>query len=739
MQSPTAHHPTQSSALRGFFAGLVTVGFLGVALLPARLGRALVGHGEAVDRVENALAGTLLDLSGIVYLLTPMVALLALGLPLVLRPLRGARWQQLSGPLLTLPLGFGLWVLTVVVQEVKSERGSFPTMFDLAEGGSNAAFVEGSVGFLKYARIWQPAVVGVVLLGAAMVWLRRRHDRRVLPWKPWAAGLASGLFLATVVALAGAKAQASVNRFSPAALGDPLTGLVESSFDLLRHQGPATPRELVLTAELPPKLAATGAQLVGWPPSKGGCSPHPYRRPLDPEDEPVTPDPRGRALLEALERLSSLLVSGSDAPLALFQLSLEGFRADDVHALNQAASPLIAPFTSRLYEARTPGVLVSTKMYQAGVRTVHGLGAVMCGVGTLPYNLGFIRDLYPLEVRCVSDVLADAGFKHSFYYGSDASFDQMRTYLEGHGFSRIRSQDEMPKTLPKGTWDGLTDFAVFDQAVDDMAQALKESNEPQFSFVMSLSNHSPFTPPEDLPEEVSARVDRALKESVNRGDSDDRRRLIAYSYTDAALERLFTRLDAANLSERAIVFLAADHSTGHSFIWGPTDPESDAAKAQIPFAIVIPPAFLERVGNRKAVEAALARVQALIEEAPLSQNDVPAMMLALLRSYPPLKALPKVARWHTLGGQITSPYFRPGGEASSYVIGINGVSEFYALDRAGARVGTYEDSVFLKTRADRYRVTPHLIPVSATMIELLRCADAHAQERVAPSPPVSAQ
>ena len=53
-------------------------------------------------------------------------------------------------------------------------------------------------------------------------------------------------------------------------------------------------------------------------------------------------------------------------------------------------------------------------------------------------------------------------------------------------------------------------------------------------------------------------------------------------------------------------------------------------------------------------------------------------------------------------------------------MGINGVSELFALDRKGSRVGSYEDSVFLKTRADRYRVTPRLIPVTATLIETMK-------------------
>jgi hypothetical protein len=255
-----------------------------------------------------------------------------------------------------------------------------------------------------------------------------------------------------------------------------------------------------------------------------------------------------------------------------------------------------------------------------------------------------------------------------------------------------------------------------------VAAALRKDRAPQFALVMSLSNHSPFTTPQDLPQAVRDRVAAALETTVNRADADDRMRLMTHSYTDAALEHLFERLDALHLSERSIVMLMADHSTGHQDIWGAKNPERDVAKSQIPFAIVIPPAFIERARDKTGLVAALALAERLLEAAPLSQNDVPTLMLALLKSHPGVKALPEAARWHTLGGQVTSPYFQPGGDRSSYILGINGVSELYALDRNGVRVGSYEESVFLKTRNDRYHVTPRLIPVTSTLIENMQCA-----------------
>jgi hypothetical protein len=700
-------------------SGLAAVLLLVIAAFPSRLSIAIRGWGLVSTRLEKAMVGTLLDAAAVIALVTPLIAIFTLLVPFVIKRLRAPRWQRLGASLCALPFGFAIWTLTVTAQEVKSERGSFPTAFDLLEGGTNASFLEGTVGYLRYERIWEPGAVGIVLAGALvfLVWRRRRE---AAAWRAWATGLVVGITAGTaLVLLLSSGLAAAANRFTAAALGDPLTTIVESSFDLLRHKGPATPRELVLDAELPAGTAEVGARRLGWP-ERSNAHPLPRARPLDWTKEPVTKDPRGRKLLDALARVSRALIPADDGRLAVFHLSLEGFRADDVHALNPLAPEQIAPFTSGLYAPGKPGVLASRRTFQAGVRTAHCLGAMTCGLGTLPYNLSFIRDLQPFPVRCTSDVLVDAGFAHSFFYGSDAKFDEMHHFFEAHGYTHLVSQAELPTTLPKGTWDGVTDFAVFELAVKETAERLASG--PQFSLLMSLSNHSPFTTPQDMPPEVPARVDAGLKAMVNRADPDDRLRLLTYSYTDAAVERVFAQLESTGIAERSIVFLMADHSTGHAYVWGKEDPESDEAKTQIPFAIVIPPAFLARAKDPAELTAALAEAQALLDEAPLSQNDFPALMLALLSAHPGLRALPEEKRWHTLGGQVTSPWFDPGGERESYILGINGVSELYALDRKGARVGGYEDSVFLKTRADRYRVTPRLIPVTATLIETMKTA-----------------
>jgi hypothetical protein len=347
-----------------------------------------------------------------------------------------------------------------------------------------------------------------------------------------------------------------------------------------------------------------------------------------------------------------------------------------------------------------------------------------CGLGTLPWNLSFIRDLQPLELRCTIDVLHDAGATSSVWYGSDLKFDNMRRYFEAQRVTTIMSQAELPTGLPLGSWDAVADLAVVDAAVAGVAaQVAKDPQRPHHAMVMTLSNHSPFTAPQDLPDIVKSRVE-ALYASAPRAEEEDRRRLMTFSYTDFVIERLFTRITELGLADRAVVVLTADHSTGHRYVWG-EGRETDEAFGRIPFAIVLPAAVRARAVDDVAVQAAMARSQDLLDGGPLSLNDVPALLLAVLSATPTLAKLPHEKRWHTMGGQITSPHFRAFAD-DAVIHGINGVSQLVAFDARGVRIGEATRASFLQSSADRYRLTPPLLPMAAPLHRLLHMSNPRA-------------
>jgi hypothetical protein len=718
------------SVVVGIKAG---VGAMGVALLgafPARLLLSMRDRDDVDLGVRRIVVGTLLDAAAVVPSIAAVVVVAALALVLAMRapgahPARHARWQGLLPMVLATPLAFATMVLSMIAQQVKAERGAFPTAFDILES-ANGSFVDGVFGFIGYRHVLVPTIVTALIAIALFVVAVRRSSAPVT-WTGWCVGVVvASVVVSGAVQLTVRGSRTLAAPLSPEALGEPLAGLIDSGLDLLRYGEKATPRQLVVDTELPTDehLHARGAAQLGWPASPltvGGQ--HPYARPLDPAREQGSNTSRGAALLSSLQALSTALyVEPTSPPPVIFHLLLEGFRADDIHALNPDAPRELAPFINRLYEragghADDDRVLVGRHLQQAGVRTAQGLGAMSCGLGTLPWNLSLIRDLQPIDVRCTLDVLHDAGATSSVWYGSDLGFDNMRAFFAARHVGTVMSQAELRPGLPLGSWDAVADLAVVNAAVAGVAAEVKRApHRAHHAMVLTLSNHSPFTAPQDLPDVVKARVE-SLFAHVPRAEEEDRRRLMTFSYTDAAIEHLFARIVAEGLADRAVVVLVADHSTGHRYVWG-EGKETDDAYGRIPFAIVLPGGARAHADNDIVIRDALARAQALLDAGPLSLNDVPSLLLATLSASPTLANLPDDKRWHTLGGQITSPHFR-GFVDGAVVEGINGVSQVVAFDARGVRLGEATRATFLQSSADRYRSTPALFPMVAPLQRLL--------------------
>jgi hypothetical protein len=679
----------QPAMRRGVTAGANALLLLAIAGAPARVAGAYRSSQSFGMQILWAIAGLLRDLAAALLVLVPIIVLIAAVVPWAIARTR-ARWQFTGTIIAAAPGALVVWLFGVAAEEFKVERGAYPTLFDLSTVSSSAVFLKGTLGFLRYDIYWIPAVI-FWLAGIALVIarFRRPSNQMPLPWRPWATGFIGSLVAIVVVLRFFAAATAS------ARVGDPFQAIIDSGVDLVAYGKAATPRELVRDADLPDNRRAEGAALLGWPATKD------HARPLD--------DAHGLELVRAFEEVSKHVFAGHERDVIVWQLTLESFRADDLQAINGRAAREIAPFVNGLYESGD--VLASRATYQAGVRTAQGLGALACGLGTLPYNLSLIRDLHPMPVRCLADVLHDAGFRGSFYYGSDGTFDGMDAFYAAHCIEERVTQAELPKDLPQGAWSAVSDLALMEETTKRVAEAPRA---PRYVMLTTISNHSPFAAPSDLPPEVTARVDHALEATKNHALSDDRKRLLTFSYTDAAVERFFARLDQLGLAARSIVVLSADHSTGENYLWGTEEgSDTDDARARIPFAIVLPPSLRGDAAARHARE--------LLASAPLSQNDIPSLVLALLTEQSGVRDLPKDARWHTLGGQVTSPWFKPvATRPGAYVMGINGVSQFLALDRKGERIGDYEESVFLKTRSDRTTVTPSLVPITATLSSMLR-------------------
>ena len=152
---------------------------------------------------------------------------------------------------------------------------------------------------------------------------------------------------------------------------------------------------------------------------------------------------------------------------------------------------------------------------------------------------------------------------------------------------------------------------------------------------------------------------------------------------------------------------------------GMFEPEyAHAEQARIPFLIWIAPALRRSIVDDAAWVEAVANMNDQLEREPLSQNDIPTLLLAALAHSAPLRDTPRSERWHTMGGQATSPHFRlPIAEGS--VMGIDAATSFYVVDADGASAAPPEPARLVVTPEAARATTPSLHPAAGALRRVL--------------------
>ncbi len=407
---------------------------------------------------------------------------LAFVVPLGLGALVERRWPKaralgvarIVSVALAAPIVVLAWMFSVGAIESKLERGLYPTYLELKVALASSSFVVGSLPTLLLDRYRYASVI-VLFASAGLLYVHQRASRRGIRSLTEVLGFALG---ALVLFLAGAELVHRGRVLFPRTGGyletrSPIETVALGTMPSRDHAALTDGmRQLFAAHEYANEEKRAGLQILGFPEASAArlqafehdepcSSPHPLARPLD--RDPKEGASNADALLGDLEHLSSALFEGRAQPPIVWQIAMESFRADDIHALNPLAPAELTPVMNGLYEDRTH-TLAFRRAFQGGFRTAQSLSALFCGVGSLPFNVAVARDMGHFPLRCLSDVLFDAGIEPRAYYASDLAYDSMLEFFRYHGVEAMQAAD-LPQGLPVGSWRGVSDRALYEQVI----------------------------------------------------------------------------------------------------------------------------------------------------------------------------------------------------------------------------------------------------------------------------------
>lgn len=257
---------------------------------------------------------------------------------------------------------------------------------------------------------------------------------------------------------------------------------------------------------------------------------------------------------------------------------VESLSANFMKAFGNANN--ITPFLDSLAQK----TLFFSNLQATGTRTVRGMEAVTLCIPPTP-GQSIVKRPDNANLYTISNVFAAKGYARNFFYGGDGYFDNMNAYFGGNGFTiydrgRGSILDDAIKTTRNNIADnevtfenawGICDGDLFDKMLH-VADEKFRNHERFFNFVMTTSNHRPYTYPAhaiDIPSGTG--------------------REGAVKYTDYALRKMFEKAKHKPWFTQTVFVIVADHCASSA-----GKDEIDVANYHIPALIANLPEAMNR-------------------------------------------------------------------------------------------------------------------------------------------------
>lgn len=180
------------------------------------------------------------------------------------------------------------------------------------------------------------------------------------------------------------------------------------------------------------------------------------------------------------------------------------------------------------------GVLF-TNFYANSFRTDRGLVSIISGYPAQP-NTSIMK--YPEKTESLPSIprsLKNAGYDLQYYYGGDADFTNMRSYLISSGIEKIISEKDFPLSDRMGKW-GAHDHTLFQRFLKDLKE--EKPKEPFLKIVQTSSSHEPFEVP----------FQRLDNKALN-----------AFAYADSCVGDFVTQFKETPMWKNTLIVLVPDH------------------------------------------------------------------------------------------------------------------------------------------------------------------------------------
>lgn len=184
--------------------------------------------------------------------------------------------------------------------------------------------------------------------------------------------------------------------------------------------------------------------------------------------------------------------------------------------------------------------LFFTNFYATGTRTVRGMEALTLSLPPTP-GYSIVKRPKNEGMFTFGNVLKSKGYETNFIYAGNGYFDNMNYFFGNSGYNIVDKKDfEKDEVTFENAW-GVCDEDLFAKAMQ-VADKAYQSGKPFHNFIMTTSNHRPYTYPEgriDIPSHTGRKG--------------------AVKYTDYAIAKFLREAKKHEWFNNTLFVIVADH------------------------------------------------------------------------------------------------------------------------------------------------------------------------------------
>ena len=213
-------------------------------------------------------------------------------------------------------------------------------------------------------------------------------------------------------------------------------------------------------------------------------------------------------------------------------------------------------------------------MFATGTRTVRGMEAVTMSV---PPTAGrsIVKRPDNHNMFGIGWVFKDRGYDNKFIYAGHGYFDNMNEYFSHNGFGVVDRVSFAKEEIHFANVWGVCDEDLFDKSIKE-ADISYDNGQPFFSFIMTTSNHRPYTYPD-------GKIDIPSHSGRSGG----------VKYTDYAVNEFIKKASKKPWFDETLFIFVADHNGGSA-----GKNELPLYRYKIPFMVYAPKIIRAKTINR---------------------------------------------------------------------------------------------------------------------------------------------